>query len=408
MAGDCPADLAEARERWHLGDIAFASEIRHNRACLIVPWLPARIEWHDGHCGRDRFAAAPAHTRPRWSVLLWGLLVRFAAVPGDIWYRPETPRLGGAGAVRDAARPRGAPRRRCWRWCCAAGPGVILLAALAVTLSWPVFSHRARRRSSPIRRGSRSCPPISGIGAPATTGPSNADGKRCRHHRPGRGDAGMAAGAGAAARQVSASDRLLRPRSGMPDDGAVQAADREADRRPRSGARRRSSRAARSGGTAASITVLATHWFRPLVRSDESQWGDDDAARSAYLAERLPVSRQAGQAGLFAKYLDRAAPRDLIVMGDFNSAPWSRVQRAFRAKTGLDNQAGWDAQLAVLPALAAAPADRPRAGARASRRSRTSRPDRAPIPIISRSSPRSAGATSRRCLRTAAGCRPGP
>jgi endonuclease/exonuclease/phosphatase (EEP) superfamily protein YafD len=89
------------------------------------------------------------------------------------------------------------------------------------------------------------------------------------------------------------------------------------------------------------ITVLATHWFRPLARSDESPWGANDPARAAYLAERLPLSRQAGQAGLFAKYLNRQ-PRDLILMGDFNSVPWSRVQRAFRDKTGLDNQAGWD------------------------------------------------------------------
>jgi endonuclease/exonuclease/phosphatase (EEP) superfamily protein YafD len=89
------------------------------------------------------------------------------------------------------------------------------------------------------------------------------------------------------------------------------------------------------------VTVLATHWFRPLLRSDQSQWGADDAARSAYLADGLPVSRQAGQAGLFAKYLDRDTPGDLIVMGDLNGAPWSAVQKAFRARTGLDNQAGW-------------------------------------------------------------------
>ena len=88
------------------------------------------------------------------------------------------------------------------------------------------------------------------------------------------------------------------------------------------------------------ITVLATHWFRPLKRSDRSPWGADDAARRAYLADGLPVSRQAGQAGLFAKYLNRQ-PDDLILMGDLNSVPWSRVQRAFRDKTGLDNQAGW-------------------------------------------------------------------
>jgi endonuclease/exonuclease/phosphatase (EEP) superfamily protein YafD len=77
------------------------------------------------------------------------------------------------------------------------------------------------------------------------------------------------------------------------------------------------------------------------VRSDASLWGANDPERSAYLADGLPVSRQAGQAGLFAKFLDRETPGDLIVMGDLNSAPWSRVQRAFRAKTGLDNQAGW-------------------------------------------------------------------
>jgi endonuclease/exonuclease/phosphatase (EEP) superfamily protein YafD len=88
------------------------------------------------------------------------------------------------------------------------------------------------------------------------------------------------------------------------------------------------------------ITVLATHWFRPHLRSGESRWGADDPARAAYLAKGLPLSRQAGQAGLFAKYLNRQ-PRDLMVMGDLNSVPWSRVQRAFRARTGLDSQAGW-------------------------------------------------------------------
>lgn len=89
------------------------------------------------------------------------------------------------------------------------------------------------------------------------------------------------------------------------------------------------------------ITVLVTHLFRPLARSDESEWGEDDPAYAAYLAKALPASRQAGQAGLFAKYLNRQ-PADLVLMGDFNSTPWSRVQRAFRDTTGLDNQAGWD------------------------------------------------------------------
>jgi endonuclease/exonuclease/phosphatase (EEP) superfamily protein YafD len=89
------------------------------------------------------------------------------------------------------------------------------------------------------------------------------------------------------------------------------------------------------------ITVLATHLFRPLKGSERSIWGEDDPKFSAYLADGLPLSRQAGQAGRFAKYLN-TLPGDLVVMGDFNSAPWGRVQRAFRARTGLDSQAGWD------------------------------------------------------------------
>jgi endonuclease/exonuclease/phosphatase (EEP) superfamily protein YafD len=88
------------------------------------------------------------------------------------------------------------------------------------------------------------------------------------------------------------------------------------------------------------ITVLATHWFRPVKRSDQSRWGADDRKRAAYLAEDLPLSRQAGQVGLLAKYVDRQ-PSDLILMGDLNSVPWSRIQRLFRDKTGLDNAAGW-------------------------------------------------------------------
>jgi len=80
---------------------------------------------------------------------------------------------------------------------------------------------------------------------------------------------------------------------------------------------------------------------RALAGSDEIMWGEEDSKSSAYLTDHLPLSRQAGQAGRFAKYLN-SLPGDLIVMGDFNSAPWGRVQHAFRAKTGLDNQAGWD------------------------------------------------------------------
>jgi len=89
------------------------------------------------------------------------------------------------------------------------------------------------------------------------------------------------------------------------------------------------------------ITVLATHLYRPLSDINESEHGEDDPAYRAYLGGRLPLSRQAGQAGMLAMYLN-GLPNDLVVMGDLNGAPWSSIQRAFRDRTGLDNQAGWD------------------------------------------------------------------
>jgi len=89
------------------------------------------------------------------------------------------------------------------------------------------------------------------------------------------------------------------------------------------------------------ITIIATHLFRPLASSADSMWGKHDTERAAYMADRLPLNRQAGQMGLLAKYLN-SLPPDLVLMGDFNGVPWSRVQRAFRETTQLDNQAGWD------------------------------------------------------------------
>ena len=88
------------------------------------------------------------------------------------------------------------------------------------------------------------------------------------------------------------------------------------------------------------LTVLATHLYRPLAGIGESEHGEGDRAHRDYLGKRLPLTRQAGQAGMLAKYLNDL-PRDLVVMGDLNSAPWSGVQRAFRDRTGLKNQAGW-------------------------------------------------------------------
>ena len=105
------------------------------------------------------------------------------------------------------------------------------------------------------------------------------------------------------------------------------------------------------------ITILVTHLFRPLAASADSLWGGDDPERASYMADRLPLSRQAGQAGLLARYVD-SLPDDLVLMGDFNGVPWSRVQRAFRETTRLDNQAGWDLTWpALLPAPLRLPID---------------------------------------------------
>jgi len=87
------------------------------------------------------------------------------------------------------------------------------------------------------------------------------------------------------------------------------------------------------------ITVYATHLIWPLATDEDSGYSTD-SKRAGYLPG-LPENRQAGQAANLAKFLN-TLPRDLILMGDFNSAPWGRVQRAFRDKTGLDSQAGWD------------------------------------------------------------------
>jgi endonuclease/exonuclease/phosphatase (EEP) superfamily protein YafD len=87
------------------------------------------------------------------------------------------------------------------------------------------------------------------------------------------------------------------------------------------------------------ITVYAAHLMWPLA-ADPSLPGPTDAAAASYLPG-LPPIVQAREAANLALFLE-TQPADLIVMGDFNGSPWGRVQRAFRAKAGLDNRAGWD------------------------------------------------------------------
>ncbi|WP_459858046.1 endonuclease/exonuclease/phosphatase family protein [Dongia sp. agr-C8] len=51
----------------------------------------------------------------------------------------------------------------------------------------------------------------------------------------------------------------------------------------------------------------------------------------------MPFLAQSQQAANLARHVNKL-PHDLVVMGDFNNASWSRMQIAFRQATGLDNR----------------------------------------------------------------------
>jgi endonuclease/exonuclease/phosphatase (EEP) superfamily protein YafD len=286
-------------------------------------------------------AEAPPRTRRAsgWSLLLWGLTIALAVCQVIIWYGPETPGLAVAeqfalqlGIVALLSTLLALMLRRWAR--------LILLAALTATLWWPVFGQRGA--------------------AAVVTGPALKVLSANLWHSAAGHDRTIEALLASDADIIGLVEATTPWRPALAPLYAkypyrVDCFERDPEcltmllsklpiERPIAGRIWKATPIVAGGEirwNGRPITVLATHWFRPLLRSDESQWGAEDAERSAYLAEGLPVSRQAGQAGLFAKYLDRETPGDLIVMGDLNSAPWSRVQRAFRARTGLDNQAGW-------------------------------------------------------------------
>ena len=277
-----------------------------------------------------------------WSLLLWGLAGALALCQAIIWYGPQTPRLAvpeqfalQLGIVALLSTLLALVMRRWARF--------VLLAALTATLWWPVFGQRGE--------------------AAVVTGPARLKvvSANLWHSAAGHdrtieallaSDADIIGLIEATPAWRPALEPLYAKYPYRIDcfdvDPECQTAllSKLPIVKPIDGRVWKATPIVAGGEilwNGRPITVLATHWFRPLARSDQSPWGANDAVRSAYLAEGLPVSRQAGQAGLFAKFLDREAPGDLIVMGDLNSAPWSRVQSAFRAKTGLDNQAGWDA-----------------------------------------------------------------
>jgi endonuclease/exonuclease/phosphatase (EEP) superfamily protein YafD len=84
------------------------------------------------------------------------------------------------------------------------------------------------------------------------------------------------------------------------------------------------------------ITVMMTHLSWPLLVPTT-------AINATMLEPPVPALpdqprlAQSRQAANLAAYVNKL-PRDLVLMGDFNNASWSRMQIAFRAATGLDNR----------------------------------------------------------------------
>ena len=75
------------------------------------------------------------------------------------------------------------------------------------------------------------------------------------------------------------------------------------------------------------ITVAVTHLAWPLERATEKGGSTDDGALT------LEQSQQVRNLVQYSAGLDS----DLVLMGDFNSVPWSRAQATLRAGTGLKN-----------------------------------------------------------------------
>jgi endonuclease/exonuclease/phosphatase (EEP) superfamily protein YafD len=97
------------------------------------------------------------------------------------------------------------------------------------------------------------------------------------------------------------------------------------------------------------ISIAMTHIVLPFVKPDWpplAPWIQTDEA--VPLLAGTPALWQSMQASVVAGYA-RTLGQDQIVMGDFNSTPWSDVQVAFRNATALDSRgplvASWPASL---------------------------------------------------------------
>lgn len=83
------------------------------------------------------------------------------------------------------------------------------------------------------------------------------------------------------------------------------------------------------------VTVAATHLAWPLRAAMDREHVIAGGALQPQLPDAYPLV-QSEQAANLAQYLKGLGP-DLVLMGDFNSVPWSRTQATLRAATGLEN-----------------------------------------------------------------------
>ena len=75
------------------------------------------------------------------------------------------------------------------------------------------------------------------------------------------------------------------------------------------------------------VTIALTHLTRPFREGPRDRAG---------LPDEVPNLTQAIEAQHLADHLRQFGP-DLVLMGDFNAAPWTRIQQRLRRDSGLDN-----------------------------------------------------------------------
>jgi endonuclease/exonuclease/phosphatase (EEP) superfamily protein YafD len=85
------------------------------------------------------------------------------------------------------------------------------------------------------------------------------------------------------------------------------------------------------------VTVVMTHVAWPFMVPYRAAPVTTTLVPARPRLPEVPDLAQSRQAANLAAHVNKL-PRDLVVMGDFNNASWSRVQIAFREATGLDNR----------------------------------------------------------------------